>query len=144
MEEFPRLYDLLTQLRLHFHRQRQTCALSETEYLVLACLRQYGPLQPGSLGNRLGLWPSATSRVLTNLENKVFPMLRRELDEYDKRCIWAKITDSGLEALAGDFNTVQQYGESIVQKLSPDDWEVTSYVVEKLLDILEKQHEQPV
>lgn len=98
MEKLCRIRDLqraVNRFEADFEREFGLCL---NEGMALCSLSTEGRLTAGELGERLGLTPSNTSKVLRSIERKGF--VGRELGAEDKRRMYFSLTAAGRERLA--------------------------------------------
>ena len=98
MERLCKIRDLqhaVARFEAAFERRYGLCL---NEGMTLCTLSRSGRLCPGELGERLGLTPSNTSKVLRSAESK--GLVLRELCCKDRRQMHYSLTTKGRELLA--------------------------------------------
>src|SRR3984957_8341516 len=83
-----------------FAQVLKTEDLSSTQYNVLRILRgAYEGLPCGEIGNRMVTRDSDITRLLDRLEKR--GLISRCRESKDRRTVWTRITQGGVEGLAG-------------------------------------------
>jgi len=101
VEEEALLNVLRTADCLHriFHRQTRDWGVTSTQYNVLRILRGAKPqgLTCSAIGARMITSEPDITRLLSRL--KTLKFVRQQRDRHDRRVVWTKISDAGLELL---------------------------------------------
>jgi DNA-binding MarR family transcriptional regulator len=101
VEEEALLNVLRTSDCLHraFHRKTRDWGVTSTQYNVLRILRGAQPqgLTCSAIGMRMITSEPDITRLLSRLKSLKF--VRRQRDRRDRRVVWIKISDTGLELL---------------------------------------------
>ena len=87
-------------LHRDFHRRTRDWGLTSTQYNVLRILRGARPhgLTCSAIGSRMITAEPDITRLLSRL--KTLKFVRQQRDRHDRRLVWTKITESGLQLLA--------------------------------------------
>jgi DNA-binding MarR family transcriptional regulator len=82
-----------------FHRQVRTWGVTSTQYNVLRILRGAHPsaLACSEIGSRMIATDPDITRLLGRL--KALKLIRQNRDRHDRRVVWTRISDAGLELL---------------------------------------------
>ncbi|HXG09037.1 MAG TPA: MarR family transcriptional regulator [Gemmataceae bacterium] len=134
------LFDILTRLALLVPRGRRRAGdLKEVEFLTLSILHQHGTMIVGDIQRLLGVLPAQMSRIIRSLETHSRPLISCRINPHDKRKIDVCLTATGEKALQEyEAQRVQGITE-VLQKLSEEDLENLSQVLDKLHEALERQ-----
>ena len=85
-----------------FHRKTREWGVSSTQYNVLRILRGAHPdgLTCAAIGSRMITAEPDITRLLARL--KALKLIRQQRDSEDRRVVWTRISEAGLEAAARD------------------------------------------
>jgi DNA-binding MarR family transcriptional regulator len=101
VEEEALLNIMRTSDLLHraFHRETKDWGVTSTQYNVLRILRGARPhgLTCAAIGSRMITAEPDITRLLGRLSG--LKLIRQQRDRHDKRVMWTRISDSGLELL---------------------------------------------
>ena len=99
---------------------------------AVVLVTETGGLSGRSLGERLGITPSAVTALVDRLVQRGY--VRREEDVADRRISWARPTDQALELLARLHASHRQQLEDTLALLSPDELATVDRAVGLLRD----------
>jgi DNA-binding MarR family transcriptional regulator len=103
VEEEALLNVMRTSDCLHraFHRKTRDWGVTSTQYNVLRILRGARPrgLTCTAIGARMITSEPDITRLLSRL--KTLKFVRQQRDHHDRRVVWTRISDAGLELLRG-------------------------------------------
>ncbi len=87
------------------------------------------------LGPRMGLEPTSLSRTLNSMEE--LGMITRTPDKKDKRVVFVKLTDKGVEYRRMARDEVRKYNEKLYQSIDNGELEVFMKVLNQIYDLTE-------
>lgn len=120
LEEEALLNLLRTADRLNraFHQQVRTWGVTSTQYNVLRILRGAHPaaLTCSDIGLRMIAADPDITRLLGRL--KALKLIRQNRDRHDRRVVWTRISDAGLELLKQMDPVVQKLPIEMLGNLS--------------------------
>jgi DNA-binding MarR family transcriptional regulator len=96
------------QLNRAFHRITRDWGVTSTQYNVLRILRGAQPLglTCSAIGSRMIAAEPDITRLLSRL--KTLKLIRQQRDRHDRRVVWTKISEAGLELLREMDPVIQQ------------------------------------
>lgn len=141
VEEEALLNLLRTSDSLHraFHRKTRGWGLTSTQYNVLRILRGAQPhgLTCSAIGDRMITAEPDITRLLSRL--KALKYVRQQRDRHDRRVVWTKITESGLQLLAEMDPVIRQLPVDLLGHL--DKAELAELI--RLLELARSRCEEP-
>ena len=101
-----------------FHRKTRTWGLTSTQYNVLRILRGAQPsgLTCSAIGDRMITAEPDITRLLSRL--KALKFVTQHRDRQDRRVVWTKISDTGLQLLAEMDPVIQKAPLELLGHLS--------------------------
>jgi DNA-binding MarR family transcriptional regulator len=101
-----------------FHRKTRTWGLTSTQYNVLRILRGAQPsgLTCSAIGDRMITAEPDITRLLARL--KALKFVSQHRDRQDRRVVWTKISDTGLQLLAEMDPVIQKAPLELLGHLS--------------------------
>jgi DNA-binding MarR family transcriptional regulator len=117
-EAFLNLLRTSDCLRRGFHRKTRGWGLTSTQYNVLRILRGAQPagLACAAIGARMVAADPDITRLLARL--KGLKLIRQHRDRHDRRVVWTRISDAGLELLRAMDPVVQRVPVEMLGHLS--------------------------
>jgi DNA-binding MarR family transcriptional regulator len=96
------------QLNRAFHRIARDWGVTSTQYNVLRILRGAQPhgLTCSAIGHRMIAAEPDITRLLSRL--KTLKLIRQQRDRHDRRVVWTRISEAGLELLREMDPVIQQ------------------------------------
>lgn len=104
----------------------------KTQYGVLACIEEFGPISQAALGRALGFDRGDLVTVLNELEREGLAV--RAPDERDRRRNAISITPAGVETLHSLDDQVNAAQETLVEPLSPTERAELVTLLQRLLE----------
>jgi DNA-binding MarR family transcriptional regulator len=141
MEEEALLNLLRTsdQLNRAIHRKTRDWGVTSTQYNVLRILRGAQPqgLTCSAIGSRMIAAEPDITRLLSRL--KTLKFVRQLRDRHDRRVVWTKISEKGLELLREMDPVIQQAPVELLGHL--DKAELAEFI--RLLELARSRSEEP-
>lgn len=114
--------------------------LNTGEFDVLATLRRAGDpymLKPTELYNLLMITSGAMTNRIDTLEKKA--LVERVSDPSDRRTVYVKLTEKGLELINEAIYDHVQDEEKLLEELTKDEVEILNDILKKILSRFEKE-----
>jgi DNA-binding MarR family transcriptional regulator len=108
-------------LQRAFQRMSREWGVTSTQYNVLRILRGSHPhgLTCSAIGERMITAEPDITRLLARL--KAMKLVRQHRDRHDRRVVWTRISDAGLELLGQMDPAIQQEPRNLLGHLSESD-----------------------
>jgi DNA-binding MarR family transcriptional regulator len=108
-------------LQRAFQRMSREWGVTGTQYNVLRILRGSHPqgLTCSAIGERMITAEPDITRLLARL--KAMKLVRQQRDRHDRRVVWTRISDAGLDLLRQMDPAIQQEPKSLLGHLSETD-----------------------
>lgn len=117
-------------------RQEANEGATPSQLAALATTERYGPITLGELAGIERVRPPTMTRIVAGLEEAA--LVRREIDQADRRVARVTITPEGQRLLARSRTLKDAYLASLLDHLDPEDLAV----VERAVPILERLVEE--
>ncbi|MGA8044519.1 MAG: MarR family transcriptional regulator [Terracidiphilus sp.] len=113
-------------LQRAFQRRARQWEITGTQYNVLRILRGAHPqgLTCSAIGDRMITAVPDITRLLARL--KALKLIRQRRDPRDRRVVWTRISDSGLDLLRQMDPVIQALPGELLDQFTPD--EVTAFI----------------
>ncbi len=89
------------------------------------------------IGPRMGMEPTSLSRTLKAMEER--NLIRRQLDEIDKRKVLILLTNEGIEYRRLVRQTILDFNEKILTKISKDKLDIFYEVINQMDNLVEEE-----
>jgi DNA-binding MarR family transcriptional regulator len=123
LEEEALLNIMRTSDCLHraFHRKARDWGVTSTQYNVLRILRGAQPhgLMCSAIGSRMITAEPDITRLLSRL--KTLKFVRQQRDRHDRRVVWTKISETGLDLLREMDPMIQEAPQELLGHLTRDE-----------------------
>ena len=106
--------------------------ITEQQWRILRTLEESGPLEPTPLARKACLLLPSQTRIVRTLERK--RLVRRVLDESDRRRHRIAITDAGRAILAANMARTLEIREETIALLGQQKFEKLLNVLEELIN----------
>jgi DNA-binding MarR family transcriptional regulator len=122
-----------------FHRKTRDWGLTSTQYNVLRILRGSQPsgLTCSAIGDRMITAEPDITRLLSRL--KALKFVTQSRDRHDRRAVWTKISESGLQLLKEMDPVIQKAPVDLLGHL--DRAELAEFI--RLLELARTRSEEP-
>jgi len=134
-EAFLNLLRTSDCLQRAFQRKTRDWGITSTQYNVLRILRgaQPGGLTCAAIGSRMITADPDITRLLARL--KTLKLIEQERDPNDKRVVWTKISETGLDLLRAMDPVIQRAPLELLGHMNASD--VAEFI--RLLELARKQ-----
>lgn len=130
-EAFLNLLRSADSLERSFHLRMRDWGVTSTQYNVLRILRgaSPNPLTCSAIGERMITAVPDITRLLARL--KSMNLIEQERDDQDRRVVWTRISEAGIEKLRAMDPIIQQFPRELFSHMRKEE-------VEQLIHLLEK------
>jgi len=138
IDQIARFMELSSRMTLSNRVQQRyvtaTNLVGRSELWTLRALGRHGPLTYNDLTARLRLERTSVSRLAARLVEA--ELIRRDIDENDKRKAWLSLTAAGEEVLQRIEDVYLEYYEVAISDWTPEERAATREALEHLQDCL--------
>ncbi|CDL86070.1 MarR family winged helix-turn-helix transcriptional regulator [Xenorhabdus cabanillasii] len=111
--------------------------VSWAQYDTLYLLRQYQPIKPSIIGEKLGFTRSKTSKILRSLKDK--ELIEQEAGESDKRELVTKLSQKGLMFLQRAESSNHNMADIVAANMSQGEIAIFTELCNRATDLLYAQ-----
>ncbi|WP_343209795.1 MarR family winged helix-turn-helix transcriptional regulator [Anaerolentibacter hominis] len=147
MEEAETIREMMESMRrfrkLNHSAMHMYLHVSQGEFFVLGLLYSFRnkghAASVSSMADQLEMSMPAVSRILRSLEEKDY--IIRSTDRADRRNTFVEMTSRGEKEFAQAFRQVHDYWEGVMKRLGYADTAAFLYLMNRLLEAMQKQLE---